>query len=155
MAGRSGATSTDEVIREGNGQAGWGGVRTSPKGLFCSAGDPRAGGWGTQPTPSSGTTCPSRDPEPGGGAEGTSLGFVPRAQSQFGGTGPSLFLAQQVAWGGGREALLLPPKRRDPHGKKKPVASWAPGQSMARAMAGGAGLHLARTRDGVGISGRE
>lgn len=53
-----------------------------------------------------------------GGAEETSLGFVPRAQSQFGGTGPSLFLAQQVAWGGGQEALLLPPKQRDPHGKK-------------------------------------
>lgn len=76
MAGKSGVTSTNEVIWESS-QAGWGGKRTSCSALQESPGK-EAGE--THSIPASGMTCPSRDPPAWWGAEGTNLGFMPRAQ---------------------------------------------------------------------------
>lgn len=71
-------------------------MRTSSKEALQEAPEKESGE--TCPIPGSGMTCPCSDPEPNGQQKGpTNLGFMPRAQSQFAGTDPSLILVQQVA----------------------------------------------------------
>lgn len=92
--------------------AGWAGLSTSPKGLFCSAGHHKgrrlvgfipfqAVAWSVLAVTLN-LVGSRRD-----------LGFVPGAWSQCGDTGPSLFPAQQVE--GRQEALLAPPELRGPY----------------------------------------
>lgn len=105
--GKAGDNSTNKVISEGKGACSMGRFEHKPKGIFllCRTSQGKEAG-GTHPIPGSVAWSVLAATLSLVGSRRDQLGFVPRAWSQCGDTGPSLFPAQQVGRESRAEMLL-------------------------------------------------